>query len=96
MSRLDSIEHQAWIILIFFFSLNCLFAFAMAYGVNVPFGESHPGYLLAGLGTLILALTGFILFLAVVNRLEARIIRFFAKLKFRRFIANLKKRLPNH
>jgi hypothetical protein len=96
MSRLDYIEHRSWIILMFFFSLNCVFAFAMAFGVSASFGESHPGYMLAGLGTLILALTAFVLFLAVVSKVENSIIRFFAKLKFRSYIANLKKRLPNH
>lgn len=96
MSRLDYIEHQSWIILMFFFFLNCLFAFSMAFGVNADFGESHPGHMLAGLGTLILALMAFVLFLAVVNRMEEPIIRFFAKLKSRRFIADLKRRLPNH
>lgn len=83
-------------IVMFFFSLNCLFAFALAYGVNVPFGESNPGHTLAGLGTLILALTAFLLFLAVVKKVEHSIIRFFAKLKSRRFLTDVKKRLISH
>ena len=96
LSRLEWIEHKSWIMLISFFIMFSLIAVASAVCVNSHFLRSQPAQMLVGAAALIPVLTVFLLFFSVVRKVENQIIRFFAKLKSRRFIADLRKRLTDH
>lgn len=78
------------------FIMFSLAALASAVSVNSHFLKSQPAQLLVGIVALIPVSTAFLLFFSAARRMENRIIRFFAKLKSRRFIADLRKRLTNH
>ncbi len=95
MGRLDFIEHNSWIMLMAFFITFCLVALAAGFGVNPRFLRSQPAQTLVSLAGFIPLLIGFILLFSVVSRAENRIIRFFAKLKSRKFIRDLRRRLPD-
>ncbi len=96
LSRLDWIEHKSWILLMMVFIMFSSAAFVLAVGVNSSFLRSQPAHLILGLATAIPVLTAFLFLFSAAKKLESLIIRFFAKLKSRRFIADMKKRLTNH
>ncbi|MFQ5883641.1 MAG: hypothetical protein ACE5IO_00910 [Thermoplasmata archaeon] len=92
MSRYANIEHQAWVLVMLLFSVNCLFAFSLAYGVSSPFFDRGLSMLLEVAGILILAFLTFGLFLVVVRKLETKVSKYIWKRRiFKRFAMLLRK-----